>query len=26
VYGEEMHVNLISYTGEKLFTVKIPRE
>jgi len=25
VFGEEMHVNLISYTGEKLFSVKIPR-
>jgi tartrate-resistant acid phosphatase type 5 len=25
LYGEEMHVSLISYTGEKLFSVKIPR-
>jgi tartrate-resistant acid phosphatase type 5 len=25
VYEEELHVNIISYTGEKLFTVKIPR-
>ena len=25
VYGEELHVNMISLTGEKLFSVKIPR-